>query len=37
MDVGGWDQLTKAEHHSLQERVDRDETWLLAGIPSSDP
>ena len=35
--IGGWNSLQSINQNSLEEFIDKNEPWLLIGIPSRDP
>ena len=35
--IGGWNELQRIAQTSLEEFIDENLPWLLAGIPSRDP
>ena len=35
--IGGWNSLQPSNQNFLEEFVDKNEPWLLIGIPSRDP
>ena len=35
--IGGWSRLRPISQNLLEEFVDKNEPWLLIGIPSRDP
>ena len=35
--IGGWNSLQPIDQYLFEEFVDRNEPWLLIGIPSRDP
>ena len=35
--IGGWNSLQPIDQHLLEEFIDKNEPWLLIGIPSRDP
>ena len=35
--IGGWNSLRPINHNSLEELIDKNEVWLLIGIPRRDP
>ena len=35
--IGGWNSLQPIDQHLLDEFIDKNEPWLLIGIPSRDP